>query len=61
MLDHYDVRSGSFQLGIRPAVERRGTLGIWRAIRLLLISAAELDVQVYAFRHYGYYGQRLPA
>lgn len=51
MLDHYDVRSGSFDLGIRPPAGRRGTLGIWRAVRLVLLCAAETDPHVFAARH----------
>lgn len=51
MLDHYDVRSGEFTLGIRPPAGRRASLGIWRVIKMLLNSAAELDVYVCAARH----------
>ncbi len=54
MLDHYDVRSGEFTLGIRPPVGRRASLGVWRVLRALLNSAAELDVNVCAARHGAY-------
>ncbi|NMD54929.1 MULTISPECIES: hypothetical protein [Tsukamurella] len=51
MLDHYDVRSGEFNLGIRPPAGRRAGSGVWRVIKALLNSAAELDVYVCAARH----------
>lgn len=50
MLDHYDVRSGEFTLGIRPPTGRRAGLGVWRVIKAVLNSAAELDVYVCAAR-----------
>lgn len=50
MLDHYDVRSGRFNLGIRPPAGRRATLGVWRAVKALLNAAADLDAHVYGAR-----------
>ena len=51
MLDHYDVRSGEFNLGIRPPAGRRSARGVWRVIKTVLNSAAELDIYVCAARH----------
>ncbi|BDD81978.1 hypothetical protein TPB0596_17410 [Tsukamurella pulmonis] len=51
MLDHYDVRTGEFNLGIRPPAGRRAGLGLWRLVKAVLTSAAELDVYVCAARH----------
>ncbi|GAA1078863.1 hypothetical protein GCM10009648_14990 [Tsukamurella spumae] len=53
MLDHYDVRSGYFNLGIRPPAGRRESLGLWRVVKAVLNSAAELDVYVCATRYSG--------
>ncbi|GAB3128114.1 hypothetical protein GCM10027289_06700 [Tsukamurella serpentis] len=50
MLDHYDVRSGGFTLGIRPPAGRRAGNKTWRLIKTILDSAAELDVYVCAVR-----------
>ncbi|CAM4011227.1 MULTISPECIES: hypothetical protein [Tsukamurella] len=50
MLDHYDVRSGEFHLGIRPPAARRASLGIWRAVKAVLNAAADLDATVYGAR-----------
>lgn len=57
VLDHYDVRSGEFNLGIRPPAGRRTARGVWRVIKAVLNSAAELDVYVCAARH-GARGER---
>ncbi|WP_156485740.1 hypothetical protein [Tsukamurella pseudospumae] len=51
VLDHYDVRSGYFNLGIRPPAGRRASLGVWRVVKAVLNSAAELDVYVCAARY----------
>jgi hypothetical protein len=51
VLDHYDVRSGSFDLGIRPPAGPKPSFSFLRALRLLLVSAAELNAEVYAMRH----------
>lgn len=57
VLDHYDVRSGDFTLGIRPPAGRRAGFGVWRVVKAVLNSAAELDVYVCAAK-YGAHGPR---
>ncbi|AUN41192.1 hypothetical protein HWD35_12840 [Tsukamurella tyrosinosolvens] len=61
MLDHYDVRGGEFNLGIRPPAGRRAGLGVWRVIKAVLNSAAELDVYVCAARHGAHGGGWAPS
>ncbi len=47
MLDHYDVRGGTFEFGIRPAATRHHGWSLMRTLVALLDAAADLDAMVY--------------
>lgn len=61
VLDHYDVRSGYFNLGIRPPAARRAGFGVWRVIKAVVSAAADLDATVYAARRCGQFRCESPS